>query len=248
MEKRPMIVAYCLTVVMLLSAPVCAQQCAPSCFVSPTAWDKSSPAGCVENPSLVPVPPCAGQENVPVGVVAERAAGVVAGGYASRVVLSEVGHEVRAKVTQIGPVSEIPVYGEITAAVPVIGHAAGSVGVPSTLAQTPFLGPAVRSIPVVGNTIAGPPPPWLVGAVCTDTFIMPKFKPCGYTETSKFTMTDFNPPPRLRNYVNYLAPEPYTHPPIYKPAQMSLAKARPEGYTEVPGAVVRDPNAVSIEY
>jgi hypothetical protein len=169
----------------------------------------------VPNPSLAPLPgPAQGKDHPPV---LERTIGVAGGAY----VATKVGYGIAAKaagVAQVGQVADVPVYGSAIKGIPIIGAATAHVGVPTTLGGVPFLGKAVSSIPVAGPIIAGPPNPILVGAVAVDTYILPKFSPTGYTESSMFTMTDFNSPPRLRNYVNYLAPLPYTHPPIYAPA------------------------------
>jgi hypothetical protein len=96
--------------------------------------------------------------------------------------------------------------------------AAASAGIPTTLGSAmPCVAGAVgKSCPVVGKVVFGPPPPWLVGAVAVDTYWLPRVCPQGYTERGLFTNTDFNSPPRLRHYVNYLAPMPYTHPPVYQ--------------------------------
>lgn len=69
-----------------------------------------------------------------------------------------------------------------------------------------------------GGLVAVPAHPVVVGAVSVETFVAPKFAPDGYTQTSQIGFTDFNSPPRIRHYVNYLAPQPYTHPPIYAPS------------------------------
>lgn len=170
------------------------------------------------SPSLAPVPaPAAAGENDRPPMTG-RTIGIVGGGY----VAAKVGYGVAAKAADVahvgGRVGNIPVYGSAIKSIPFIGTATARVGVPTTLGQMPFLGKAVADIPVVGGVIAGPPNPLVVGAVSIDTFVLPKFSPTGYTESSMFTMTDFNSPPRLRHYVNYLAPLPYTHPPIYEPA------------------------------
>jgi hypothetical protein len=53
----------------------------------------------------------------------------------------------------------------------------------------------------------------LVGA---DSYVMPKYASRGYTFTAQFgVQNDFNSPPRLLHYVNYIHPVPYTHPPVY---------------------------------
>jgi hypothetical protein len=185
------------------------------CFLSSVG--KYDPSYTV-SPSLapVPVPAAAGEDDRPP--MAGRAVGIIGGGY----VAAKVGYGVAAEAASVahvgGRVGNIPVYGSAIKSIPVIGTATAHVGVPTTLGQMPFIGGAVADIPVVGSVIAGPPNPLVVGAVSIDTFVLPKLSPTGYTESSIFTMTDFNSPPRLRHYVNYLAPLPYTHPPIYEPA------------------------------
>ena len=67
--------------------------------------------------------------------------------------------------------------------------------------------PLVEAAPVA-------PPAWMVGAVAVDTYVLPKYTARGCTPSSLFTQTDFNSPPRLLHYKNYLAPMPYTHPPV----------------------------------
>lgn len=104
---------------------------------------------------------------------------------------------------------------------------------------------------VGGRTVSGPvrsaapvaPPAWAVGVVAMDTYVMPKYSPGGCTPTSLFTMTDFNSPPRLLHYKNYLPPMPYTHPPV-----MPSAKA-PFQVTQGPDmpSSVRT-GAISVEY
>lgn len=55
----------------------------------------------------------------------------------------------------------------------------------------------------------------LVGA---DSFLMPKYASRGFTYTARFSLAnDFNSAPRLRQATTYVAPLPYTHPPIYSP-------------------------------
>ncbi|MCX7625490.1 MAG: hypothetical protein N2Z21_04695 [Candidatus Sumerlaeaceae bacterium] len=77
-----------------------------------------------------------------------------------------------------------------------------------------------------------------------DAYVMPKYAPRGYTYTVRIGLTnDFNSGPRLRHYVNYLPPLPYTHPPIYPPV--------PGG--ESSAAAIRDlatpaSSSVQIEY
>lgn len=205
-----------------LSAQCAAEGTGGRCFLS-TAKN-AVPVGAVESPSFAPVPQNdsnAGQDDnrgrMTQGVIA------VGGAFAGAAILNGVGHEAAELATGVGKVRDIPIYGSAITNLPhfgVIGAAAGTVRVPTTLGQMPLLGPAVARVPIVGPIIAGPPNPIIVGAVAIDSFVLPKFSPCGYTESSMFTMTDFNSPPRLRNYVNYLAPLPYTHPPIYTPAEI----------------------------
>lgn len=119
----------------------------------------------------------------------------------------------------VGKVGNVTHWGPAVAAVPVFGGsaAAGSV-VPTTLGQVPVMGPIVSKVPVAGPIVAGPANPILVGAVAVDNYVIPKYSPCGYTKSSVVAATnDFNSPPKLRHYVNYLAPQPYSHPPIYSP-------------------------------
>ncbi len=71
--------------------------------------------------------------------------------------------------------------------------------------------------------------PLVVGAVAVDTYAMPKYTPGGYTESSLFAFTDFNSPPRLQHYKSYVAPMPYTHPPMAQPTDTALAAPEPVG-------------------
>jgi hypothetical protein len=119
---------------------------------------------------------------------------------------------------------KLPVYGCFIEKFPMIGNAAGAATVPTTLGQTPFLGSAVKSVPILGSTVAGVPNPILVGAVAVDSYIIPKTQPCGYNARSEWAQTDFNSPPTVRSYVNYLAPMPYTHPPIYAPSTINTGR------------------------
>jgi hypothetical protein len=73
----------------------------------------------------------------------------------------------------------------------------------------------------------------VVGAVAVDTYVLPKFGLNTYSDTSTWSTTDFNSPPRLLHYKNYLAPLPYTHPPMYGPLVT--------GTVHVPPANVRIP-------
>jgi hypothetical protein len=212
-------------VVVALASP-CVAQC--------------SVQGVSESPSLKPAPnPC----DADVGADALAAAGnavtgyyVAAGAYG---VVNYVGPRV-ADAAAMSSVGKLPVYGAVASNVPIIGSAAASVPiVPTTLGQTPFLGPVVSGVPVVGPMVAGPPNPVVLGVVTVDTFVLPKFTAGGYTESSMFTMTDFSSPPRLRHYVNYLAPMPYTHPPVYAPAigtsaAAGVATEAPTGSVTIP--------------
>jgi hypothetical protein len=167
----------------------------------------------------------------------QRLVGVTALGVGAGVTMSVVGGAARDAVA-FGKVKDIPVYGKAITHLPVagknlpvygtfisgipsIGKAAGAATIPTTLGQVPYLGPAVKSIPLAGPIIAGPANPIIVGAAAVDTYIIPKCQPCGYTESSEWTQTDFNSPPRIRSYVNYLAPLPYTHPPVYAPSTIN---------------------------
>ena len=117
----------------------------------------------------------------------------------------------------MGKVGGVPHWGPAVASVPVVGGmAAGGSVIPTTLGQVPVMGAVVTKVPVVGPVVAGPANPILVGAVAIDNYVIPKYSPCGYTKSSAVAATnDFNSPPKLRHYVNYLAPQPYSHPPIY---------------------------------
>lgn len=192
----------------------------------------------------------------------QRLGGVVGIGVGGVVVTKHVGRAARGLV-DFGKVKDIPVYGKaitglptshtnlpvygsFLAKVPLIGKAAGAATIPTTLGQMPFLGPAVASIPLAGPVIAGPPHPLVVAATAIDTYLIPKVAPCGYTPSSEFTMTDFNSPPRLRHYVNYVAPLPYTHPPIYAPSTLNTGDV-PDTDNAAPepdeGAIVKIPQA-----
>lgn len=122
----------------------------------------------------------------------------------------------------LGKVGGVPHWGPAVASVPIVGHAAASGKIiPTTLGQVPVMGAVVKQIPLAGPVIAGPANPILVGAVAVDNYVIPKYSPCGYTKSSVIAATnDFNSPPKLRSYVNYLAPLPYSHPPIYSPSTL----------------------------
>lgn len=53
--------------------------------------------------------------------------------------------------------------------------------------------------------------------VVMDGIAYPKFKPDGATLRAHWMTNDFNSPPRLPQYRNYLPPLPATHPPISNP-------------------------------
>jgi hypothetical protein len=125
-------------------------------------------------------------------------------------------------LVNLGKVGGVPHWGPAVASVPIVGGvAAGGSVIPTTLGQVPVLGAAVKKVPFAGPVVAGPANPILVGAVAVDNYVIPKYSPCGYTKSSIVAANnDFNTPPRLRSYVNYLAPLPYTHPPIYSPSTL----------------------------
>lgn len=98
-------------------------------------------------------------------------------------------------------------------------HVGGNSGslLPVNLKQVPVLGPTVNRVPVFGHVVAGSADPIIVGAVAIDNYVIPKYSPVGYTKSATYAATnDFNSAPKIRNYVNYLAPLPYTHPPVYE--------------------------------
>ena len=193
------------------------------------------------NVSLAPVAgascgPCSGApaDAHAMGVEAGSAVGNVAAGgvifYAGAKVAAPV-YEAAVEATSIGRISGMGTPGAAMASVPVIGSSAAAVGIPTTLGDLPLIGGVIQDIPVVGGTIAGPPPPWLTAAVAVDTYILPKYYPMGCTPRAVFTQTDFNSPPRLLHYKNYLPPMPYTHPPVAPPAEMPFAIAATENDT-----------------
>lgn len=148
---------------------------------------------------------------------AVMAGGAMVAGYGA----TKVGHAVTKNVT-MGSVKSVSHWGPAVASVPVVGKTAakGKV-VPTTLGQVPVMGHVVKKVPVVGPVVAGPANPIVVGAVTVDNYVLPKYSPTGYTKSSVYAANnDFNTPPRLRSYVNYLAPMPYTHPPIYSPSTL----------------------------
>ncbi|PKO14402.1 hypothetical protein CVU37_14560 [candidate division BRC1 bacterium HGW-BRC1-1] len=106
------------------------------------------------------------------------------------------------------------------------GSAAGNVVAGGVIYYAGAKATASISVPVVGA-----PPPWLTAAVAVDTYMLPKYYPMGCTPRAVFTQTDFNSAPRLLHYKNYLAPMPYTHPPVAAPADMPFAIAATDNET-----------------
>lgn len=147
----------------------------------------------------------------------------------------------------VGKVKNVTHWGPAVASVPVFGKmAAGGSVIPTTLGQVPVMGYVVKRVPVVGPVVAGPANPILVGAVAIDNYVIPKYSPCGYTKSSIVAATnDFNSPPKLRSYVNYLAPMPYTHPPIYFPSTLKTDLHAETAYIDgIPSHTISD--AVSL--
>jgi hypothetical protein len=191
-------------------------------------------------PTCAAQQPCAQSDDLDNNTQMQRLVGVAAISAGGVFVLDEVGGAAR-DVARFGKVRDIPVYGKAIRNIPVagkgipvyggfisgipyIGKKAGTASIPTTLGQVPMLGPLVKSVPLVGPVIAGPADPIVVAAVAVDSYIIPKCNPCGYTESSEFAPTDFNNPPKVRSYVNYVAPEPYTHPPIYAPSTINTGR------------------------
>jgi hypothetical protein len=216
----------------------------------------------VSHQSAMAAPPagaCAESDDLDNNTQMERVVHVTAAGIAGGAALHYVGGAARNAV-EFGKVRDIPVYGNVitnipkgfsghlpryghfTSAIPLIGKAAGAATVPTTLGQVPYLGSAVKSVPLVGPTVAGVPNPIIVGAVAVDSYIIPKCNPCGYNERSEWAATDFNSPPTVRSYVNYLAPMPYTHPPIYAPSTLNTGRTP----NTAPMTSLADSSSVSI--
>jgi hypothetical protein len=107
-----------------------------------------------------------------------------------------------------------------------LGHVGGKAYSASRISRFPAVGGL--------NLVLGPPHPAVVGAVAVDTYVLPKCAPDGCTQSSIFTMTDFNSPPRLRHYENYLPPMPYTHPPVYPPAVADISNIADVGQLGLP--------------
>ena len=175
-----------------------------------------------------------------------RGVAIGVGGSAAAYGAGKVSKVVRNSAN-IRQVKDVGPLGKSVAAVPIFGKAAarGSI-VPTTLGQVPVMGYAVKRVPVVGPVIAGPADPIIVGAVAVDNYVLPKYSPCGYTKSSIVAATnDFNTPPRLRSYVNYLAPLPSTHPPIYERGTLNTDLLPNMAYIDaIPDHVLSD--AVSV--
>lgn len=190
--------------------------------VTATAGGAAVSAGAGIHAGTVAAPPVAPQDDrLDRDTLLRRSATIgVAGAGASYTARKISG--VAKGVVNVGKVKSVPHWGPAVASVPVFGKmAAGGSVVPTTLGQVPVLGYAVKRVPLIGPVIAGPANPVLVGAVAVDNYLIPKYSPCGYTKSSVVAATnDFNSPPKLRHYVNYLAPLPYTHPPIYSPSTL----------------------------
>ncbi|MGI8908022.1 MAG: hypothetical protein ACR2IE_16210 [Candidatus Sumerlaeaceae bacterium] len=229
----------CMATACIMAIMSSGAQAGETGFASESGADMS-----VNDPAAQPmascVAPCADDDSLDNCTQMERVVHVTALGIAGGVTLKVVGSAARNAVA-FGKVKDIPIYGKaithlpvcgeklpiygkFIGAVPLIGKAAGAATVPTTLGQVPFLGSAVKSVPILGPSIAGPANPIIVGAVAVDSYIIPKCQPCGYTERSEWAATDFNSPPTLRSYVNYVAPLPYTHPPIYAPSTLNTGR------------------------
>lgn len=169
----------------------------------------------------VQAPPPVHDDRLDNATLVQRGAVIGIGGAGAGYAATKIGGGVRS-VANVGKVGKVPHWGPAAASVPYFGSkAAGGSLVPTTLGQVPVMGPVVKSVPGVGPVIAGPANPVVVGAVAIDNYVIPKYAPCGYTKSSIIAANnDFNAPPRLRSYVNYLAPMPYTHPPIFSPSTL----------------------------
>lgn len=184
--------------------------------------------------------------------VAVRVPIAIGGAYVAGSVLHGAGNAA-ATLAHRGPsLAGTAGYGAGAAAVPVIGTAALMQNIPTSLGQAPFIGGPIARIPVVGHTIAGTPQPWLVGVAAIDTYVVPKYNCAGYTESALWAArTDANSPPRLSQFTNYLAPLPYTHPPIFARARVQPGHPTSlplEGrYPNEPGPVQAS-ERVNVEY
>ncbi|MBX7244184.1 MAG: hypothetical protein K1X53_01720 [Candidatus Sumerlaeaceae bacterium] len=116
----------------------------------------------------------------------------------------------------------------------VVAYGAASLVAPVISEAGSIVRPWVPNIAFTGQKIMAPPGVLQVGVVSVDTFVLPKFSPRGCTESASFTMTDFNSPPRLLHYKNYLAPETYTHPPLYEPIPGAVSASDAAGLAGVP--------------
>lgn len=56
--------------------------------------------------------------------------------------------------------------------------------------------------------------------VLMDQIAYPKFRPGGHNLRAHWMTNDFNSPPRLPQYRNFLPPLPATHPPISEPGEL----------------------------
>lgn len=166
-------------------------------------------------------PPPVHDDRLDHATLVQRGAVLGIGGAGAGYAATKIGGAVRG-VADVGKVKNVAHWGPAVGSVPYFGSkAAGGSLVPTTLGQVPVMGPVVKSVPGVGPVIAGPANPIVVGAVAIDNYVIPKYAPCGYTKSSFIAANnDFNAPPRLRSYVNYLAPMPYTHPPIFSPSTL----------------------------
>lgn len=187
-------------------------------FVSPTVIKPGETFAC-PNPSLAPRPVYPPLKRNGEIVTVGRGVLAVGAAYGGGAIVKGVGRE----TVEMAGASHIANL----EALPVIGHELGE-------------------IPVVGKVIVGPPPPWLVGAVAIDTFVLPKASTKGYTDSALFTQSDFNSAPRLLNYVNYLAPMAYTHPPVYEPGVPGITFPDRNIDTQAPKQVLTP--SVAIDY
>lgn len=79
-----------------------------------------------------------------------------------------------------------------------------------------------------------------------DSYVMTKYAPSGATPSALWgCSTDFNSPPRIRQYAVYVPPLPYTHPPVYAPLPTSVTSDR---MSAVEQQRLKAGVAVSLEY
>jgi hypothetical protein len=231
-------------------------------FASPTAYAQVATAGYtasanvagtqvtanaqVTGAAAVPPPVNPQSDRLDRGTLFNRGLTIGVAGAAASYTATKVSGAARG-VVDLGKVGGVPHWGPAVASLPIVGHSAASGSViPTTLGQVPVMGAVVKQVPVVGPVVAGPANPILVGAVAVDTYVIPKYSPCGYTKSSIVAANnDFNMPPRLRSYVNYLAPMPYTHPPIYSPSTLKTDLPADVAYIDgIPAYTLSD--AVSV--